>query len=284
MTPLDASQSRELLLRVVNRFFEERHSPLPGAFVKAQMLAEAQWQGNVFSERHLGFHKFIEFIRSVPDVAIQGRSGSDVLLAPAGSRALLAAYATPLPRLRRDFWRAFIEFPVEGTVRLYDLADDKIVYDDFGTTRSGIAIEPVSRDTQLQWRRIFAEEQPESVRSTLLQSLDQQGTAAFNEFARRLREIPPVMKAWNRYLQKQITEHVANWAAANGVPEERWLALHRQGLGFSREDQGSTPARPTHVSQRAELYNLLDQLAVEDLLELRVPLGWLLKISGRVGS
>jgi hypothetical protein len=244
------------------------------------MLAEAQRLGNVFSEKHLGFHKFIEFIRSVPDVAIQGRSGSDVLLAPAGSRELLDAYATPLPRLRRDFWRAFIEFPVDGTVRLYDSADDKIVYDDVGSQRSGIAVEPVSRDTQLQWRRVFAEVQPEPVRSTLVECLDQQGDNAFNEFARRLRETPPVMKAWNRYLQKQITDHVANWAKSHGVPEERWLALNRQGLGFSRQDQGSTPTRPTHVSQRAELYNLLDQLAVEDLLELRVPLGWLLKISG----
>ena len=34
------AQARELLLSVVNKCFAQRHSPLPGAFVKAQMLAE----------------------------------------------------------------------------------------------------------------------------------------------------------------------------------------------------------------------------------------------------
>ena len=39
--PLDLAQARDLLLRVVNKFYAERHSPLPGAFVKAQLLVEA---------------------------------------------------------------------------------------------------------------------------------------------------------------------------------------------------------------------------------------------------
>src|ERR1019366_6173167 len=116
MPALDHSGARDLLLRVVNKYYAERNSPLPGAFVKAEMLTLAKEEGSEFSEPALGFRKFIEFIRTVPDVAIQGRAGE-----------LLAAYAAPLPRLRRDFWRAFIEFPVEGVSRRYDPDEDKIV-------------------------------------------------------------------------------------------------------------------------------------------------------------
>ena len=48
MPALDFAQARELLLRVVNQFYRERNSPLPGAFVKAQMLVEAQNGGDTF--------------------------------------------------------------------------------------------------------------------------------------------------------------------------------------------------------------------------------------------
>jgi hypothetical protein len=283
MPALDQGGARELLLRVVNKHFAERHSPLPGAFVKAQMLAEAQQSGAVFSERELGFRKFIEFIRTVPEVAIQGRAGSDVLLAPATATQLLAAYASPLPRLRRDFWRAFIEFPVQNTVRLYDPAEDKVLYEDVGTQRQGIVIEPVLRETQLQWRRTFSAEQPGAIRNDLLAALDGAGTAVFNEFARRLRENPSVMRAWNRYFQKQITDHVAAWAGAHDIPEERWLASSRELQVFRVAGEAASP-KPQNISQRAELYNIFDQLPIEDLLELRVPLDWVLKVTRRGNS
>ena len=215
MPALDFAQARELLLRVVNQFYRERNSPLPGAFVKAQMLVEAQNGGDTFSERDLNFRRFIDFIRQVPEIAIQGRSGSDILLAPVTATEILAAYAGPLPRLRRDFWRAFIEFPIEGTVRLDDPNEDKIIHVEGSSQRDGIVIEPVTRDTQLQWRRTFSEEQSEPIKQRLLAAINGPGNAVFNEFARRIRENPSVSRAWNRYLQKQITDHLAAWAGRN---------------------------------------------------------------------
>jgi hypothetical protein len=283
MPALDQAHARELLQRVVNKYYAERHSPLPGAFVKAQMLEEAKHDGAVFSERELGFRRFIEFIRTVPEVAIQGRSGSDILLAPATATELLAAYASPLPRLRRDFWRAFIEFPVQNTVRLYQPTEDKILHEDAGTQRQGIVIDPVPRETQLQWRRTFSEEQPEAIRKDLLAALEGAGAAVFNEFSRRLRENPSVMRAWNRYLQKQITDHVAAWAATHDIPEERWLAPSR-GIQFFRAAGEAASPEPQSISQRAELYNFFDQLPIDDLLELRVPLEWVLKVTRRGNS
>ena len=277
MPSLDLDESRSLLVQVVQALYSERHSPVPGALVKAQIIDKANQQSASFSERELGFSSFVEFVKTTPEIGIQFRIGSDMLLAPASATETLSAYARPLPRLRRDFWRAFIEFPVPNTVRLYDEAEDKILYEETATQRKGILIEPVSRDIQLLWRRQFAEEQPDNIKGALLSALDGTGSTPFNDFARRLRENPSVSKAWNRYLQKLITDQVVAWATVNSIPPERWSG------GASRTSIGDiltgTGDRPQNISPRAELYNLFDSLPIEDLLQLRVPLEWLLKVT-----
>ena len=115
MSHLDLADSQALLVRVVERLYAQRHSPVPGALVKAQLLSEAASQDATFNENELGLRNFLEFVKTVPEIAIQIRIGSDMLLAPATAADTLAAYARPLPRLRRDFWRAFIEFPVPSS-------------------------------------------------------------------------------------------------------------------------------------------------------------------------
>lgn len=277
--PLNHAQARELLLRVVNKFYAERHSPLPGAFVKAQMLVEAKRENSEFNERELGFRRFIDFVKQVPEIGIQGRSGSDILLAPVTATETLAAYAGPLPRLRRDFWRAFIEFPVDGVVRVYDPDEDKILHVDATSSRHGLVIDPVLRETQLEWRRKFSEEQSGLMKLALLLAIDGPDKAAFNEFATLIRHNVAVSRAWNRYLQKQITDHVTKWAENNGIAEERWMAP-AQGLQASRAP-GDAVSNPPNISQRAELYNFFDQLPIDDLLQLRVPLDWVIKVTRR---
>lgn len=274
---LKIEDARALLFSIVQGLYDKRHSPVPGALVKAQLISEATKQNASFNEREYGLKNFLEFVKTVPQIAVQIRIGSDMLLAPATAGDLLSAYARPLPRLRRDFWRAFIEFPIAGTTRLYDIAEDKIFVEQLPTTRKGIVIEPVARETQIGWRRAFAEEQPDSVKGPLLVSLEGAGTAIFNEFARRLRENPSVMHAWNRFLQKQITDYVGGWATENDVSEDRWCS------GTSRSEDGSAkeamPTKTHSIGQRAELYNFLDQVPIEDLLQLRVPLEWVLKVT-----
>ena len=277
MSLLKIEDARALLVRIVQGLYDKRHSPVPGALVKAQLVGEAAKQNATFNEREYGLKNFLEFVKTVPEIAVQIRIGSDMLLAPSTAGDLLLAYARPLPRLRRDFWRAFIEFPIADTKRLYDKEEDKILVEQLPTTRKGIVIEPVLRETQIAWRKGFAEEQPDSVKGSLLESLQGAGSAVFNEFARRLRENPSVMQAWNRFLQKQITDHVGAWATANGVSEDRWCS------GTSRADDGAVkeamPTKTHSIGQRAELYNFLDQVSIEDLLQLRVPLEWVLKVT-----
>jgi hypothetical protein len=90
------------------------------------------------------------------------------------------------------------------------------------------------------------------------------GSAVFNQFARRLRDNQSVMRAWNRYLQKQITDHVAKWAAKYGIPDERWLAPAR-GIQFFPADGEATFAKPQNISQRAELHNFFRPAAYRGL-------------------
>jgi hypothetical protein len=278
MSALDLQQSRSLLAQVVQTLYGERHSPVPGALVKARMTREASYQGASFSERELGFRSFVDFVKATPGIGLQIRIGSDMLLAPSSANEILSAYAHPLPRLRRDFWRAFIEFPVPNTVRLYDAAEDKILYEDATTQKQGIPIEPVSRDTQIQWRQQFAEEQPDNIKSALFSAVEGTGASPFNDFARRLRENPSVMHAWNRYLQKLVTDRAVAWATAHNIPAERW----RGGARFQTRIDGSlteAASQPQSISQRAELHNFFDNVPIEDLLQLRVPLEWVLKVT-----
>src|SRR5579859_6390653 len=144
MPLLDSLKARSMLLSVVQTLYAERHSPVPGALVKARMIREADQEGLSFSERALGFKNFVDFVRSTPAVGLQIRPGSDMLLAPSTASETLSAYAQPLPRLRRDFWRAFIEFPVPNTMRLYDEMEDKIFYVSANSGRKGVPIEPIS--------------------------------------------------------------------------------------------------------------------------------------------
>jgi hypothetical protein len=274
---LDIAESHDLLTRVVEELFAKRHSPVPGALVKAQIITEAAKLGVAFDERRLGYRNFQDFVSRCSEVAHQGRPGSDMLLAPKAAEELLSAYTRPLPKLRRDFWRAFIEFSVPQTVRLYDPQEDKVVYENLPTLRKGIPIDPIPRQTQIEWRRAFADDQSEETRGLLLEPLSSSGNYVFNEFARRLRENPALMKAWNRYLQKKITDHVMAWAQENNVPEDRWSG------GMLRSHDGSTksasPENAHPVGQRSELYNFFDNLPLEDLLQLRVPLEWVLKVT-----
>ncbi len=243
--------------------------------VKARVVEQASQQGASFNERELGFKNFIEFVRTVPEIAIQQRPGSDMILAPKGAEETLSAYAHRLPRVRRDFFRAFIEFPVPDTCRIYDPVQDKVIYEPAGGKRNGIPIEPIKKDTQVEWRREFAAEQPDEVNTVLTAALGSPHGSPFTEFARRLREHPLVARSWNRYLQKRITDCVASWADANKVSSDLWQVAADDFLAGSPTT--GTDLRPRGTSQRTELYNFFDSLPLEDLLKLRVPLELVLK-------
>ena len=58
------------------------------------------------------------------------------------------------------------------------------------------------------------------------------------------------------FLSGHVADYIRNWSRTNEIPEDRWL---KRG-GKEKTDV------------RKEIYALLDDLSVEELLELRIPI------------
>jgi hypothetical protein len=216
--------------------------------------------------RSLGFASFGAFMEQVPDISFERRPGSDFLAAPAGSSKLTKAFARPYIRIRRDFWRAFIEFPKPGTIRVYDGRDDKVLYLPAESPVEGPRISPVPESVQLAWRRQFVESELETLKGVSVPMLRDAGRDAFNEFARFIRENPQISGAWNKYHQSLLSDWIMKWSADNGITFS--------SLETAVDSVLNTNSLPS--SKRVELYNLLDQIPIDELMDLRVPLRWLL--------
>lgn len=258
----------EIASQVVQQLHEKRHAPIPGAILKPAVTSAVASRGEEFDLKALGFSSFAEFVATIPGIALQRRPGSDFLVAPTSSSEVLAAFAEDKPPIRRDFWRAFVEFPTADTVRLYDSASDKIRAEPAGTSTEGILVDPIPLEVQLQWRREFAAEQTGEIRDALTTIVERQGRGAFNDFARYVRDNPTVFRVWNRYQQKQVADWVERWSRKHGLSDDLWRGVSR-----------SSVHQPVTINRRAEIYNLLDQVPIEDLLQIKVPLEWLLKIT-----
>ena len=164
---LENLQGRVRLL--INSIYEKRHSPIPGAILMPALTAdlrEADGSSDVKALlRSFGFRSFAAFMQDVPDIVFQRQPGSDFLVSPAGTQDITKVFARPVGRIRRDFWRAFIEFPNPDTIRVYDANEDKIVYQPANLSPIGPVIEPVPAEIQLGWRSQFSEETPEAIRA-----------------------------------------------------------------------------------------------------------------------
>ena len=269
--PNDLENLQIRVRALVSSIYERRHAPIPGAILMPALAAELRAEHPDFEIkshlRSLGYKTFGAFIEQVPDITYQRRPGSDFLVSPAGTSDLAKAFAQPAKLIRRDFWRAFIEFPNPETVRIYDANGDTILNEPVNTSVSGPIIEPVLQATQLEWRKKFAGEQPESSRSRIEVLLSRGGREAFNEFARFMRDNPEIGRSWNRYQQNLLSESIASWAEKNHISLRVWEAV----TGSAAE---SVP-----ITKRSELYNLLDRIPIEKVMELKVPLEWLLSIA-----
>lgn len=258
----------EIAAQVVRELHEKRHAPIPGAILKPAVTSALASQGETFDTKALGLSSFAEFVAAIPGVALQRRPGSDFLVAPTSSNEVLAAFAEDKPPIRRDFWRAFVEFPTASAVRLYDPTSDKIRTEPIDSGAEGIVVEPIPLELQLRWRREFAAEQSGETRDALASITERPGRTAFNDFARYIRDNPNVFRVWNRYQQKQVVDWVERWSQKNGLSDDVWRGASRSSVN-----------QPTTLNRRAEIYNLLDQVPIEDLLQIKVPLEWLLKIT-----
>lgn len=266
MASLTEDQAKDLLRTVLNQLWQDERRPLVGARLKAVLLKAASDRGAEFSERAIGYSGFTDFVSKSGFAAVKFRPGTDALIVPADEAEVLTRDEPDRrDRIRPDFWDAFVTFPVPREVRGYDPIADRIVKTSGSLPPSVKPITPISRETQIQWRKEFidalgTEGNPlTAVRSQL------ESPGSLGLFSRTLSGYPEMRSRWSDFLARHVRDVIQAWAKENDV-EEVWLVTSHRQIA----EDGAT---------RARLYALLDQIPIGKLLELRIPLGWL--IDGR---
>jgi hypothetical protein len=264
MAWIDLAQSNQFLQDIVAHEFERRRGVgIPGAELKELLNRRAKEKGDLFDEKRLGFKGFLDFVSQCPQVTAHRRQDGDFLVTPAGADAGIKEQTSEeaRPRIRRDLWFAFLSFPEPGTSRYYDPVDDRVLYrKNEEPSGKAILIPSFNKEQQLEWHKAFAASVAGDVGEQLRRVLE--GGNAFHDFSVIVRRQPDLYASWNAFRLSRIKPVIEEWASRHGIPEYRWLVKP----GF-REPIGS----------RAEIYGILDRIPIEKLLDLPIPLRWLVE-------
>jgi hypothetical protein len=271
---LEMSGATALLQETLQDLWNRERRPILGSKLKIELLRRARERDLRFEERALGFRRFSEFVAATGAAEISDVGGADILIAPKMNGSSTASGARDR-RIRPDFWRAFLNYPVAGQARGYDAASDKIVVAPADSLPPAVVpIEPVSKDQQLEWRREFAKDAPEGHWLRQLKLEDQSGLRAFADGIRN----DPLRPKWNNFWLEKTTQTIRQWAEQHDVAERAWIA---SAVTQSQRSTRSTPiglaGGAPRDAEREKLYALLDQISLDHLLEITIPLRWLLK-------
>jgi len=264
MANLEFEPARALAEEIVQDSAKKSSRPMLGTQLKLALTARAAESGRPFDEKQLGFGSFAHFVSRCPGLVLARRpGGGDFLVMPKGKASLhRLAVTRQRDRIRREFWFAFLSFPQSGIRRVYDGIGDRIIYEeDTKLVGSNPIIEPFSKEEQLRWRKEFVATLESEPKEQIERALG--AGNPFREFALTVRRRPQLYQAWNAIVFDKVRSAVEKWAKENSVPEEYWLESDSLGVG----------AR----SDREEIYELLDRLPLERILDLRIPLRWLLE-------
>lgn len=241
-----------------------------GSHLKAAVLEDAQSRDVSFDEKTLSFSSFADFISSRDFASVLRRPGTDVLVVPADQLAVLEAVergelpeTVAKPRIRPDFWQAFVGFPVSGQLRFYDPVLNRVTTQIGGIAPPGVfPITPINPGIQLKWRRDFVDSfGPNSPLFALRDKLND--GSGFRVFAAALRDNADLTEQWNRVWFEHIRQFIAEWAESHRVATEIWLYLPE----LENDAQ----------SLRRRLYALLDNVPTAELLDLKIPLRWVFR-------
>lgn len=265
MPPLSEPQAKDLLRRVLTDLWQSERRPIVGARLKAALLKLASESGSEFDERAIGYAGFADFASKSGVAAVKFRTGTDILIAPADQAEVLSEETPPgRERIRSDFWDAFVSFSAPGEVRGYDPSTDTIVKGTQPLPSGDKPITPVTRDAQVRWREAFIDSLGQENNPFAELKSRIAGPGGLGVFSKALTQNPALRPRWNDFLVKCVREVISDWGNQHGVSQDVWLAGHGRR---PRDEQGA----------RARLYTLLDQIPLERLLELRIPLGWLIR-------
>jgi len=260
---LSEAEARSVLQQVIRDWWAERGYPLVGSQLKARVLQRTP----DFDERALGYRNFAAFVRDTDGVAIKFRERSDFAVTPAEHAAVLEEPSEKRMWVRPDFWQAFVSFAIQGQIRAYDRTHDRIVKGPQESIPQGaIVITPIPMEEQLSWRRHFIEGLgADSPLREVLPNLH--SDSGLKIFSSGLGSHADLRRRWNIVWVKHIATYVRAWAEANEIAENMWLTTSPGAL----EQSGDL---------RKRVYALLDKIPVEHLLELKIPVRWLLDVPG----
>ncbi len=251
------AEADELLTAVLNSLWRKHRRPILGSQLKAALLEQARKADVEFDERALGYKSFADYLRNNLAVAVETRPGSDLVVSPAHEQT--SPRGPQALWIRPDIWRAFVSFPREGEYRGYDASSDKVYRGpEINAPAGALPIVPVPKGLQLEWRREFIRS---AGQGSSLEGVNLESVSAFRDFSAKIRARPDLQQAWNVTFSNHVADYIRTWSETHGLPADRWL-VQEQRL-------------PRDV--RREIYNMLDSLSVEELLELKVPLKWFLR-------
>lgn len=258
-----------------------------------------------FSEKELGFRKFIDFLN---DAQARGllfvfadnnghpRVSHDPVLAQ-------APVASPRPpdeppaRMRQDLWSAIVHWE-DMSDRFWDRKERRAVYvpvDGEGaplwnSEPSRFArIAPVTREEHLVWMNEFAESLDGPKRDALLQASGPDAPRGALKNALRRHELSAL---WGAELQSRVTAHAEVWAKAQGVRLDQIVEktphpAHPAGLpsGAKSALQPLSPSGSSHSPTepigetallRRRLKGVIDKMSLAELAAIQVPAIYLL--------
>jgi AAA domain len=219
----------ETLRSVLTRLAATDGRSVPGSRVKTEVVARVEANGGRFDERSLGYGSFRAFLLGSGIVTVTDQPGSDILVSLSESGTLTGISSNSTDRrtssgrpVREDFWGAFVTFPFPRQIRAYDRMHDRVVIGPAAIIPpAAIVIEPISKQTQLDWRRAFvSSHDPDSPLGGLREKLT--FTEGFGLFKRELDSDPRLRKQWNSYWVDRVREVIQEWAEGHGIPAEVW--------------------------------------------------------------
>lgn len=271
------------------------------AELKLQMLSQMP----SFSEKELGFRKFIDFLN---DAQTRGhlfvftdnnghpRVSKDPVVAQPPSTSP-GAPDEPPARMRQDLWSALVHWE-DRSDRFWDRKERRAVYvpvDGDGaplwnSEPSRFArIAPVTRDEHLAWMHEFAESLEGPKRDALLQAAGPDAPRGALKNALRRHELSAL---WGAELQSRVTARAENWARVQGVRLDQIVErtpppVHPAGLPSGAKNSLQPPSRPESSDSQAEpvgetallrrrLHGVIDKMSLAELAAIQVPALYLL--------
>jgi len=257
---IDTQGAREIVRAALQEEWARVHRPILGTHLKIKVSEIAQRAGFEFDEKSLGFPGFKELLSSCDFLALDVRSGTDILIVPSEKGELLRGTPTGRMKVKKEFWDAFLRFPRGDTLVGYDTATNTVIHFPPLLGSGIIPITPITKEEQLEWRRAFAAKEPPT---SPLTNLDLGRDDAWEKFSHVIQRTVDVRKRWNAEKLALVTEAIRQWASANNVPESVW--------------HEPLEAHNVAPDARRQLYRILDKIPIESLLALKIPLGWLVR-------